>query len=385
MVYIIVMQRTITIKLGNCPSISSTVQQFNLCCNFFLELGFDNRTCSKRQLQSLGYYEARERWPSLQSSLVQGARDCAADMLKRERCARLPVKRPTSAVRYNQRTFKAYLDSGILSLTTVDGRLKIPIRIPDYFKRYSHGKVAALRVFQRKGVLFANLVVELPDVPTKEVESPKVLGVDRGIDRTAVLSNNIFFNSSAIKNVRGRYAYLRQRLQAAGTRSAKRHLRRLAGRERRFQADVNHCLAKKIAYMDFDVVVLEDLCVRMEKRLGRKFNSKLGGWAFGQLEEFLTYLLEELGKILLKVPAEYTSQRCSRCGNLGHRKKHSFKCPVCGLSLDADLNAARNIAQLGMALLGRPIVNGPIVACGEAGPAGPVEHIYKPPNLLGGS
>ena len=137
--------------------------------------------------------------------------------------------------------------------------------------------------------------------------------------------------------------------------------------------------------MDFDVVVLEDLCVRMEKRLGRKFNKKLGGWAFGQLEEFLTYLLEELGKILLRVPPEYTSQRCSRCGNLGHRRKHSFKCPVCGLSLDADLNAARNIAQLGMALLGRPIVNGPIVACDEAGLAGPVEHIYKPPDLSRGS
>ena len=43
---------------------------------------------SKKRLQSLGYYEARAKWPKLQSSLVQGARDCAANMLKREKCDR---------------------------------------------------------------------------------------------------------------------------------------------------------------------------------------------------------------------------------------------------------------------------------------------------------
>jgi len=76
--------------------------------------------------------------------------------------------------------------------------------------------------------------------------------------------------------------------------------------------------------------------------------------------------------------------RCSGCGNLGIRKKHDFRCPLCGLNLDADLNAARNIAQLGIALLGRLIVNQPIVACDDAGHACPAEHSYKPPNLLGG-
>ena len=44
------------------------------------------------------------------------------------------------------------------------------------------------------------------------------------------------------------------------------------------------------------------------------------------------------------VDAAYTSKTCSRCGERGIRKGKVFRCPACGLQLDSDLNAARNIA-----------------------------------------
>jgi IS605 OrfB family transposase len=377
------MHRTISLSIAYDKTISDTIGQFNDCANFFLGLGFENKTYSKARLQKLGYYDARKRWPMLQSSLVQGARDCAGEMLRREKLKRLPKKRLESSTRYNQRTFKAHLDSGSLSITTVGGRRRVPINIPEYFRQYVDGEVVSLRIREVHGRLMVDLVVELPDIRRKEPST--VVGVDRGVNNTAVLSNGWFFNSKAIKSVRGRYAYTRRRLQAAGTWSAKRHLKRLSGRERRFQADVNHCIAKQISNIDFDAVALEDLNIRMDKKLGRRFNRTLGGWAFGQLERFLAYKLESVGKTLVKVPPEYTSQRCSRCGTLGQRNRHSFKCPSCGLSLNADLNAARNIAQLGIALLGRPTVNGPIVAGVETGRRNTAELSYKPPILMSGS
>ena len=170
------MQRTISVVLDPNPALAETVLAFNECCNFFLKLGFKNRTHSKCKLQSLGYYEARERWPRLQSSLVQGARDCAADMLRRERLKRLPVKKATSAVRYNQRTFKAFLESNMLSLSTVRGRIKIPLRIAPYFGRYRKGTVASVRVRDDYGMLRADLVMELPDFPKRDVAEPEVVG-----------------------------------------------------------------------------------------------------------------------------------------------------------------------------------------------------------------
>jgi IS605 OrfB family transposase len=379
------MRRTLAVVLAPNPALSETIRQCNDCCNFFLRLGFAQRTYSKRRLQSLGYYAARARWPRLQASLVQGARDCAADMLQREKLARLPRKKPASAIRYNQRTFKAFLERGTLSLSTVEGRRRVPLRIARYFDRYRGGDVVALRVRHDHGLLRADLIVDVAGVSRREVGTPRVVGLDRGIVNAAVLSTGQFFRSKRVRAVRGRYAFNRRWLQAAGTRSAKRHLRCLRGRERRFQADVNHCIAKRVAALAFDVLALEDLRVRPAKRLGKEFNRRLGGWAHAQLEAFLAYKLEEVGKRLVKVPAAYTSRRCSRCGNVGLRTGSRFRCPVCGLRLHADLNAARNIAYLGRTLVGRSPVNGPIVAGGETEPSRSVEPSYKPPISMGGS
>ncbi len=46
---------------------------------------------------------------------------------------------------------------------------------------------------------------------------------------------------------------------------------------------------------------------------------------------------------LLRVPAAWTSQRCSRCNNIGARNAKTFTCPACGHTEHADHNAARNI------------------------------------------
>ena len=378
-------QRTVTLHLPPNEALAATVWQFNECCNLFLELGFKAHTYAKKNLQRLGYYDARARWPGLQSSLVQGARDCAHDMLKREDLKRWPKKRADSAARFNQRTFSAFLQSSEISLPTVEGRLRVPFRLPEYFRRYAHGRVVALRLHLHDERPVADLVVELPDVPLCEVEKPRVLGVDRGIVNIAVTNDGRFFHSEDLRRVQGKHAYLKARLQAAGTRSAKRHLKRSAGRERRFQADSNHRIAKKIAAMDFDVLALEDLGVRKERRNGRRFNRKLGRWAFGQLGAFLAYKSEEVGKRVVLVPPEYTSKDCSRCGTRGTRVGSEFSCASCGVRLNADLNAARNIARRGSALLGRRPVNPPIVARHEIKPRNLVERSYKPPALAGGS
>ncbi|MGB2580964.1 MAG: zinc ribbon domain-containing protein [Thermoplasmata archaeon] len=62
--------------------------------------------------------------------------------------------------------------------------------------------------------------------------------------------------------------------------------------------------------------------------------------------------------------ARYTSQRCSRCGDIrkSNRTGLVYRCKACAFELHADLNAARNIASLGKAEAGRLSVNQPIVA-----------------------
>jgi len=67
-----------------------------------------------------------------------------------------------------------------------------------------------------------------------------------GIENVATDSDNQIFEGSKVEQIRKRYARLRSRLQHVGTKSAKRKLRKLTGKERRFKKDVNHVISKNI-------------------------------------------------------------------------------------------------------------------------------------------
>ena len=327
--------------------------------------GFENQTWNKVKNHNATYNAVRESVPDLPSSLVQGARDCACEALKAVTCKTIPERNPLAAMRYNQRVITVNLIHGIATIASVKGRIKATFPISEYHRQYLSWKVTSstLSYDRRKKVFSLHISMEHPDVePVQEV---KVLGIDRGIVNVAVCSDNTFFNSNQVKNVRSKYAHLRRELQSRGTRSAQRKLRRMAGRERRFVTDTNHCISKQIVNSDATVFALEDLSkIRVQKRRGKGFNRKLNNWSFYELEQFLRYKAEARGKQVVLVDARYTSQKCSVCGHTykGNREDSSFRCRKCGFQLHADLNAARNIAQAGISCLGRLSVNQPNVA-----------------------
>jgi transposase len=69
--------------------------------------------------------------------------------------------------------------------------------------------------------------------------------------------------------VKGRYQYLKRKLQHLGTRFEKRKLRKISRRERRFVRDVNHVISKKIVSLPYDVFVFEALEPARMKRNGK--------------------------------------------------------------------------------------------------------------------
>jgi len=269
-------------------------------------------------------------------------------------------------MRYNSRVIRIYLESGYVTIATSDGRIKALFGIPEYYKRYLTWKIKSsdLSLHKNDNIFYLHCQVET-DTP-KITSEQNVLGIDRGIVNIAVCSDNTFFNSSAVKNTRAQCAYLRAKLQSKGTRSAKRKLRRLSGRERRFVTDVNHCISKQIVQLPYTVFALENLKkIRVKKRRGKTFNRKLSNWSFYELEQFIRYKAENLGKRVITVDARFTSQKCSACGHTykGNRNGSQYLCRNCGFELHADLNASRNIAHDGISVLGRLPVNQPNVAC----------------------
>ncbi|MHC5722214.1 MAG: zinc ribbon domain-containing protein, partial [Nostoc sp.] len=79
-------------------------------------------------------------------------------------------------------------------------------------------------------------------------------------------------------------------------------------------------------------------------------------WAFYQLRLFVGYKANITGVRVIFVPPAYTSQTCSRCGHIhpikgkSYRNGKVFKCGHCGFEHDADINAAKNIAALGLSV-----------------------------------
>ena len=74
------------------------------------------------------------------------------------------------------------------------------------------------------------------------------------------------------------------------------------------------------------------------------------GWS--TFFDLLLYKAAEAGRELVKVNPKNTSQNCSDCGKKVPKSLATrvHNCPYCNLSLDRDVNAARNIAATGHGL-----------------------------------
>jgi len=89
---------------------------------------------------------------------------------------------------------------------------------------------------------------------------------------------------------------------------------------------------------------LSEPCYNDGKPLGAlALQRRLSLWQHGALRQAAINKAEVHGLSVAKVDPRYTSKTCSRCGLRGKRRRHVFSCPHCGLTLHADINAARNI------------------------------------------
>jgi len=148
--------------------------------------------------------------------------------------------------------------------------------------------------------------------------------------------------SSITKNYRNR----RSNLQRKGAKDA---LVKLNKKQSRRVRDINHKVSKSlvdIAKKHCSAIVLEDLGKISKKGKAKRYIQK-SQWSFYQLETFIVYKAALSGVPVLRVNPAYTSQRCSKCGQINKPNGKSYKCSSCGYFSHRDSNAAFNISALG--------------------------------------
>jgi putative transposase len=355
------MQRTIRIKLQPSPAqaaaLAETSRQFTAAFNLFVELGWREGVSNATKLHFLAYYSVRTALPDLNSNLTNTARAKAAEALRSAFTLRKDQHRKVSMPRsdacpprYNIHTYRVDWESWTVRMSLVGGRQTIRFSVPEYAAKYAGCPVDTADLLERDGEWWLHVVVTVgaPDV----VPEGQVVGVDLGINRPAVTSNNHFLGQRRWKAIEGRYFKNIRALQKKSTKSAKRHLRKLKRRRARFRKDADHVLSKQIvatAEPGATIVLenLKDIRKRMKAKRRSQTKRRMHSWPFASLKAKIAYKAEERGCTVVAVDPRHTSQACSRCGHTARNNRRSqsvFICRQCGYHLNADLNAARNIA-----------------------------------------
>ncbi|AEB10838.1 RNA-guided endonuclease InsQ/TnpB family protein [Marinithermus hydrothermalis] len=348
---------TLKPALEQAEALEATVQLFMEGCNYALRVAKERGEFRRFRLHHLVYKDLRAMGLSANLAVQAIAR------VGRKKGSRAKFYQPTS-VAYDQRTLSLRMADETVSLTTVKGRLRIPLKLGNYQRhllRKAKSVQGGVLTKGPKGKWYIHLTlrVETPEPPGG---GGRVVGVDLGQKALATLSAGHRFSGGRLKSVRLRYlqkrAEVRSKLDRPSerTRGLKRLWARLSGREARFVNSALHALTRRIVDLlePGDILALEHLTGlrgRTSKR-GRKGRHLHNLWPYGRLRFLLEYKARLKGVRVVYVDPRHTSRECPRCGHVSKVNRRSqalFRCEACGFQHNADWVASVNIARRALA------------------------------------
>jgi putative transposase len=236
-----------------------------------------------------------------------------------------------------------YAQSGF---ALADGKLRLSkigdVRIK--LHRPIEGKIKTLTITRSAtGKWYACFSVEVEREPLPQSE--RAVGIDVGLFHFAALSkgepipNPRFFRTDEQALAKAQRKEKRQ--------AARRIHERITNRRRNFAHQLSHTLVST-----FGLIVFEDLNIKGMVR-NHCLSKSISDAAWNQLIQYTSYKAESASREVRTVAPRGTSQRCSACGAIVlkdlSQRIHSCSC---GLTLDRDVNAARNILALGLQSVG---------------------------------
>ncbi len=183
------------------------------------------------------------------------------------------------------------------------------------------------------------------------------MGVDLGVSNVAVLSDGkVFGNDHEYKRRKERFEELHRSFSKHRcSPDNKKHLSKLQHAYKKMKNHRNntlHGISKYIAEK-YETIFMEDLSISgLRKRSrSRSMTQSYDDASLGRLTDMICYKSEDTGHTVRFVDPRNTSQICSGCGCFVKKdlSVRVHQCPRCGLTMDRDLNAARNIHSLGLA------------------------------------
>ena len=357
------MKLVANIKLQPTPeqfqALKETLERCNAACDYLSAKGFEAGILRTFDLHKLGYADIRERF-GLAAQVAVRCIAKTADAYKLDRKVQRSFRKH-AAQPYDDRII-SFKPRDIVSIWTLAGRMKIKAVMGKRQRELLAFRKGEVDLMLVRGAFYLACVCDIDEADP--ILTTKVLGVDLGIVNLATDSDGTMHCGAAIEATRQRLSNRRKGLQRCGSKAAKRRLRQLSGKQRRFQTHTNHCISKALvteAERTGRGIGLEDLKhIRARVKARKPQRARLGNWAFAQLQSFVAYKAKRAGIPVLFVDPRYTSQGCSSCGAIDKKNRPdqaTFSCVSCGHAEIADINAARNIKLRAEAALCNPALS----------------------------
>lgn len=277
------MKLTVQVKLLPKPEqathLLDTMRRVNAAASFAAEQGCAAKVYSQASIHKLTYYAIRERFGLAAQHAVR-AISKAVDALARDKSI-CPVFRPDGAIPLDDRLYRL-IGLQTVSINSTAGRIRCLFVVGEYFASMLSRKRGQADLVFRDGQFYLYVTVEIEEEPP--VDAKDWLGVDLGIKNIAVDSTGKVFSGEQVDRNRRRRATARKQYQRKGTKNAKRKLKRLSGRQSRYQRWLNHNISRRLvdkAKARKAGIVLEDLKhirSRLETASSRKLRRRLDNW-----------------------------------------------------------------------------------------------------------
>ena len=224
------------------------------------------------------------------------------------------------------------------------------------------GRIKTFTVKRSKTGKWFGYIVYEKTVEPFDADLPPV-GIDLGLEKLATLSDGHtisiprFYRRNEERIKKAHRDLSRKKRGSRNREKAKRRLSRVYERISVRRLDFLHKASTWIADR-YSRVCVEDLNIEGMAQ-GLKLGKSIHDASWKLFLQLLEYKLEERNGELIKVDPRYTSQTCSGCGEIVKKNlsERVHRCPSCGLVMDRDLNASRNILKVG-------------TGCAELTPAG---------------
>lgn len=298
-------------------------------------------------------YEFLKEVDSLALANAQMNLDTAYKNFFRDKSVGFPkFKKKSNRISYKTNNQKGtiYIENGYIKLPKLKSRIKIKQH------RLFKGEIKSATISKNPiGQYFVSILVETENIILQKID--KKVGIDLGLKEFATTSEGVvyhnpkFLRKTEKKLIKAQRELSRKKKGSNNRNKARLKVAKLHEKIANQRKDFLHKLSTKLI-RENQSIVIEDLKVKNMLK-NHKLAKVISEVSWAEFRTMLEYKSEWYGREIIIAPSDYaSSQLCSNCGNKSSQTKdlscRTYVCPVCGMIMDRDINASKNLLKLAM-------------------------------------